>query len=167
MHRSAVTSLVESDERVQRTYQFHRKISNDCFGYLFLVTNRYTNRRSALKVEVIKNESSLTLKKEMHLLKKLEGVKGVPQVFNFGRTEKLLYLELELLETDLSYLTEKDSKVDYAFIVKIGGELLRILQEVHSRSIVHRDIKPQNIMLDKEGRVYLIDFGISKEFIAG
>lgn len=105
MHRSAVGSLVEEDERLQRTYQFHRKISNGCFGYLFLVTNRYTNRRSALKVEVVKNESGLTLKKEMHFLKKLEGVRGIPQVFNFGRTDRLLYLELELLETDLSYLT--------------------------------------------------------------
>lgn len=41
--------------------------------------------------------------------------------------------------------------------------MLRILQEVHACGIVHRDLKPQNMMLDKEGRIYLIDFGISKE----
>lgn len=167
MNRSAIASLVESDERLQRTYQFHRKISNGCFGYLFLVTNRYSNRRSALKIEVIKSESSLTLKKEMHLLKKLEGIKGIPQVYNFGRTDKVLYLELQLLDSDLAYMTERDSKHDYAFVVKIGGELLSILQEIHARNVIHRDIKPQNIMLDKDGSVYLIDFGISKEVTAG
>jgi hypothetical protein len=41
----------------------------------------------------------------MQLLKKLDGVRGVPQVYNFGRTEHLLFMEMELLETDLSHLT--------------------------------------------------------------
>jgi hypothetical protein len=78
MQKSQVTSLINSDERIQRTYQFHKKISNGCFGHLFLVTNKYTNRRAALKIEIFKTESTLTLKKEMHLLKRLEGVRGIP-----------------------------------------------------------------------------------------
>lgn len=60
---STITQLIESDERLQRLYTFHKKLSNGCFGYLFLVTNKLSTKRNALKVEIIKSESSVTLKK--------------------------------------------------------------------------------------------------------
>lgn len=146
-------------------YTFHKKLSNGCFGYLFLVTNKYTNRRNALKVEVVKSESSVTLKKEFQLLKKLENTKGVPKVYNFGRTDKLMYLELELLVEDLSTGVERDGRMEVGKVCDVGYDMVRILEQVHARNIIHRDIKPQNMMRGKDDELYLIDFGISKEIV--
>lgn len=70
---------------------------------------------------------------------------------------------MQLLEKDLSYLTEKEYKTNSNEICDIGRNLIQILQQVHSQGIVHRDLKPQNMMYDSMGVLYLIDFGISKE----
>jgi serine/threonine protein kinase len=45
---------------------------------------------------------------------------------------------------------------------KIAKELLLILKKIHENKVIHQDIKPQNIMKDKYGRYYFIDFGLSK-----
>lgn len=44
--------------------------------------------------------------------------------------------------------------------------MIRILEQVHQRNIIHRDIKPQNIMKNKDDELFLIDFGISKETVS-
>jgi casein kinase 1 len=89
----------------------------------------------------------MTLPKEFQIMRKLEGVKGIPEVYNFGRTEKLMYLELQLLVRDLGSWDEKQNRVPK--VCKIGHEMLHILERIHKHNIVHRDLKPQNMMLDK------------------
>jgi casein kinase 1 len=144
---SNISILIERDERLQRIYTFHKKLSNGCFGHLFLVTNRLTGKKNALKVEIIVSEQRMTLPKEFQIMRKLEGVKGIPEVYNFGRTEKLMYLELQLLVRDLGSWDEKQNRVPK--VCKIGHEMLHILERIHKHNIVHRDLKPQNMMLDK------------------
>ncbi len=96
--------MILSSNKLATTYDVHKKLSNGCFGYVFLVTNKIVNRMAALKVEFFKSESSATLKKEYAFLKRLEGIKGIPEVYNYGRGEKFLYMEIQLLESDLGCL---------------------------------------------------------------
>jgi hypothetical protein len=49
-HKSSIFPIIESDLKLNKLYFIHKKLSNGCFGYLFLVTNKLTNRRSALKI---------------------------------------------------------------------------------------------------------------------
>lgn len=70
---------------------------------------------------------------------------------------------MQLLETDLSFLTQEKNSNQLTNICNIGSQLIAILEHVHTKNIIHRDLKPQNIMLDKNNKVYLVDFGISKE----
>lgn len=44
---------------------------------------------------------------------------------------------------------------------RLGVQIIKVFKEVHARKIVHRDIKPQNIMVDAKGKYYLVDFGIA------
>lgn len=74
---------------------------------------------------------------------------------------------MQLLEKDLSFITEKEYKTNYNEICDIAVHLIQILQQVHLHGIVHRDLKPQNMMYDSVGTLYLIDFGISKEVRGG
>ena len=49
-------------------------------------------------------------------------------------------------------------------VLRIASEILPILKSLHGLGYVHRDVKPHNIMIDKNGRARLIDFGLAKQF---
>lgn len=72
-------------------------------------------------------------------------------------------IEMELLQTDLSFLIEKHIPVDINNICKMGTQLIKILGEIHAKGIIHRDLKPQNLMLDRDSKLYIVDFGIAKK----
>ena len=103
-----------------------------------------------------------SLKREVSILQTLQGIEGIPKMYAFGRTEKLVYLEMELLDRDLSSFLKSEESLEMGFICKTAANLLNILRELHARGVLHRDLKPQNIMMDPRENIFLIDFGISK-----
>lgn len=49
-YKTSIFPIIQSDIKLNKLYHLHKKLSNGCFGYLFLVTNKLTNRTSALKI---------------------------------------------------------------------------------------------------------------------
>ena len=78
------------------------------------------------------------------------------------------YLVTDYIEgTDLRLLTPKlhqrPAAERYARCREIGGQLCKALEHLHARGIVHRDVKPANVLVDTDGRAVLSDFGVIKE----
>lgn len=71
-------------------------------------------------------------------------------------------MEIELLSSSLQ--DEKHKIFTEVEIFTMTTELLQIMKEIHSKSIVHQDLKPQNIMRTAEGSFVIIDFGLSTIF---
>ena len=72
------------------------------------------------------------------------------------------YLVMEYVDgTDLKTYIKNNFPIPYQKVVNITSQLLSGLDAAHSAGIVHRDIKPQNILIDKQGNVKIVDFGIS------
>jgi serine/threonine protein kinase len=69
------------------------------------------------------------------------------------------YVEGETLKTRINRVGALDTQEALAYAIEIG----RALTVAHARKMVHRDIKPQNVMIDAEGRAKLTDFGISRQ----
>ncbi|KAI0717686.1 kinase-like domain-containing protein [Cerioporus squamosus] len=82
------------------------------------------------------------------------GHRAIPGVYAWGRSQFYEYLALELLDEDLSDMKGKLTMRNLVAIAMDG------LEHVHSRGIVHCDLKPPYFMLGREGRLHLIDFGI-------
>ena len=92
---------------------------------------------------------------------------GIVRVFGAWEENNTAYMAMELLDGESlqqrlnhGVMNEKDA---VAMAVAIGGAL----QTIHEARLIHRDIKPDNIMLTKDGRTVLIDFGTAREFATG
>ncbi|MCA9537014.1 MAG: protein kinase [Myxococcales bacterium] len=91
---------------------------------------------------------------------------NVVPVFDFGRAEDGYYLVMEWVDgVDFGAVLEACVKAKQPLTVAevsyVGARLAHGLAHAHSRSIVHRDVKPANLLLSREGQVHLTDFGVA------
>ena len=63
---------------------------------------------------------------------------------------------------DLGRILEKDIEVEEKQIKIWAAQIVLALEELHSKDIIYRDLKPENVVLDEKGNLHLIDFGLAK-----
>jgi len=86
----------------------------------------------------------------------------VAQVYSFGEHEGQYYLTMELLERgSLDERITKKHKLPEAEVLKIGAAIAGGLRAAHQSGLLHRDIKPGNILFNEEGQAKLVDFGLA------
>lgn len=86
---------------------------------------------------------------------------AVPEIFEVGLHEQRAYLISELIQGSTLAQRLIHGPLDEATTLRVALVLASALQEVHQHGLVHRDIKPQNIMLAHQGQIRLIDFGLA------
>lgn len=121
----------------------------------------------AVKVEAA-NEKRPQLLYESRVLKHLKECSGVPRLIDFWVDKETndKHMALELLGDNLQMaLLNKRISVDVVSKI-IAPQMLRILASIHEKGILHRDLKPQNILFHKDSdqQVFLIDYGLSKMY---
>ena len=88
---------------------------------------------------------------------------NIVNIFDVSVKDNLKYIVMELVEgiTLKNYMIKKGA-LSFKEVISITEQILRALEHAHAKGIVHRDIKPQNIMLLKNGSIKVTDFGIAK-----
>ncbi|MFF9868232.1 protein kinase [Streptomyces sp. NPDC013953] len=99
--------------------------------------------------------------RECHLLARLRHP-GLVTVYDCGRDDGLPYLVMELIRGTTLRRRIAAAPPALADICRIGSALASALAHVHAAGVVHRDVKPSNILLDEAGSPHLTDFGISQ-----
>src|SRR2546429_9145356 len=93
---------------------------------------------------------------------------SIVPVYDAGEDDGLLYIAMACVEgSDLKTLIAKDGKLPVRRALRIVGQIGSALDAAHARGLVHRDVKPANILVGAEDRAYLSDFGVVKELASG
>ncbi|MGF1572320.1 MAG: serine/threonine-protein kinase [Sumerlaeia bacterium] len=106
--------------------------------------------------------------------KKLEGLRleaeragnlaheNVVQIYSWHSVGNLTFFAMEYIEGEnLQQYVQREAKIAPEELLRIGAEAAQGLAAAHERGVMHRDIKPQNIMISTKGRVKVADFGLS------
>ena len=120
----------------------------------------------AVKLEYYKIEPSL-LSDEFEMYETLAGGKGIPRVYWFGRESEYRVMVFELLGPSLEDLFNYCGRsFSLKTILMIADQIIYRLQCLHSRNIIHQDIKPENFLMGTgaDGNcIYVTDLGLASE----
>jgi serine/threonine protein kinase len=152
-------------------YRVERTLGGGGMGTVYLVEHAALRQPRALKVlnappGLSEQELEERYLREPQLVASLSHPNIIP-VTDAGVDQGAPYLVMPLIEgEDLRARVEEEGPLRPAQAVRIVAAVGAALDAVHDRGIVHRDVKPGNVMLADDGGVYLTDFGIAKANVA-
>lgn len=153
--------------RVGNKYRLGRKIGSGSFGDIYLGTNISTGEEVAIKLECIKTKHP-QLHIESKFYRILQGAVGIPTIKWCGSEGDYNVMVMELLGPSLEDLFNFCSRrFTLKTVLLLADQMISRIDFIHSRSFIHRDIKPDNFLmgLGKKGNlVYIIDFGLAKKY---
>ncbi|SNX86769.1 related to ser/thr protein kinases [Melanopsichium pennsylvanicum] len=154
--------LASSKLKIVGNYTLQRPIGEGTFGKVRLGLHRLTNTRVAIKQ--IPKAHSASLTREIHHHRRLHHP-NVMQLYEVIATEQYIWMVSELCAGGelYDYLVENEVLAEPE-ARRIFGQLCLAVAYVHSKGIVHRDLKLENILLDERCNVKLGDFGFTREF---
>ena len=149
-------------------YEVMEKLGQGGFGAVYRVFDRKMECEKALKVlpEVVASDRSamVSLKGEAVTMARLNHP-GIVRIYDFCDTGSIKYIDMEYVEgKSLSdaLVDEPHGRFDEERVKNLARQLAETLSYAHTQGIIHKDIKPQNILITQEGTPKIADFGISE-----
>jgi serine/threonine protein kinase len=148
-------------------YRVASLVGRGGMGVVYRATDLSLQRPVALKLiapELAEDEHfRVRFLRESRLAASLDHPSVVP-IYEAGERDGELYLAMRYVEgSDLKTLLEREGKLSPERSLGILAQIADALDAAHRRALVHRDVKPANVLLDDEGHGYLTDFGIAEQ----
>uniref|UniRef100_A0A2K5PRE6 Cyclin-dependent kinase 5 n=1 Tax=Cebus imitator TaxID=2715852 RepID=A0A2K5PRE6_CEBIM len=148
-------------------YEKLEKIGEGTYGTVFKAKNRETHEIVALKrVRLDDDDEGVpsSALREICLLKELKH-KNIVRLHDVLHSDKKLTLVFEFCDQDLKkYFDSCNGDLDPEIVKSFLFQLLKGLGFCHSRNVLHRDLKPQNLLINRNGELKLADFGLARAF---
>ena len=150
--------MLEIGQVIDGRYKVLEEIGKGGMSHVYLVLNEKVNKTWALK-EVEKDGLE-----NVKILKKLHHP-SLPSVVDVIEQEESILIVMDYIEgVTLNKVLKKGGAQPQAKVIEWGKQLCKVLNYLHSKNIIYRDLKPANIILKPDGAIALIDFGTAREF---
>lgn len=149
-------------------YRIVRRLGRGGMGTVYHGINTETGEPAAVKLLATGLAHDEAFRErfaaEIETLKKLNHP-NIVRLFGFGRQAELLYYAMELVEgSSLEEELRQGRRLNWREVSQVGIQTARALRHAHDRGVIHRDLKPGNLLLASDGIVKLSDFGIARLF---
>lgn len=152
-----------------RGYTLHESIGAGGFGTVYRAVQQAVGREVAIKVIrpqfASDPEFVRRFEVEARTISRLEHPYIVPLI-DFGQEGDVIYLVMRWLRGGSLRARIRQGALSFETAAKLMNQVSEALAKAHQEKVIHRDLKPDNILFDEDGNAYLTDFGIAKDFIA-
>lgn len=148
-------------------YEILEKVGVGGMAVVYKATDRLLNRFVAIKLLRSEFEGNEEFIRRFNIESQAAASlshANIVSIYDVGQSGTLQYIVMEFIEgkTLKEYIAEKNGNVYWKEATDIAMQICSALEHAHSKHIIHRDIKPQNIMINSEGVIKVTDFGIAR-----
>jgi len=158
--------LLQLGTIIGNRYRLIQLLGEGGMGAVYKARDLELDRVIALKVirpELASNPEILQRFKQELILARQVTDRNVIRIFDLGEAGGIKYITMEYLEGESLYqILRRQGKVPVQEAVDIMRQMMSGLQAAHREGVIHRDLKPGNIMRDAQGRVIVMDFGLAR-----
>lgn len=151
-------------------YELVELLGSGGMADVYKASDRKLNRYVAVKIlrhEYSSDESFITRFQQEAMAAASIQNPYVVNVYDGGEENGINYIVMELAEgITLKEYIQKKGKLEIVEAINIAMQIVNGIREAHAHGIIHRDIKPQNVMVAPDGRIKVMDFGIAKAVTA-
>ena len=164
--QGSLPAILPEGWELGRRYRVIRLLGQGGMGAVYLVHDSELDRDIALKLirAPIAADPQLVerFKREIQLSSEITHP-NVLRVYDLGESEGTRFLTMQFVSgEDLAGIIRREGKLPLERIMTIFRQICEGLAAAHDKGVLHRDLKPQNIMVDGEDHVYVMDFGLAK-----
>ncbi|MGL4762484.1 MAG: serine/threonine protein kinase [Sarcina sp.] len=151
---------------IEKKYQLVEKVGKGGMGAVYLANDLKLNTYWAVKV-IRKGKDSGDLLAEPNMLKVLQHPM-LPRITDISESDKYFFIVMDFVNgKTLENIAQSVGKIKEETVIEWAKQICNALDYLHNlkpNPIIYRDMKPENVMLTKEGTIKVIDFGIAREF---
>ena len=164
--RGVASIVLPAGLEIGSRYRVKSLLGMGGMGAVYLVHDKGLDRDVALKLirsDIAEDPDALErFKREIQLSSRVTHP-NVLRVFDLGESDGIKFLTMQFVDgRDLSTILKKQGKLPTDRLLHIFRQTAEGLKAAHDQGVIHRDLKPQNIMVDASERVYVTDFGMAK-----
>jgi HAMP domain-containing protein len=154
-------------ERFAGRYDIEEVLGSGGMGVVYRAFDREVGEPVAIKalrpeLGIIDPTLLERFKQELRLARRITH-RNVVRTYDLGEVEGTYYITMELVRgTTVATLIRQAGRLDVPATLAIGKQLCRALEVAHEEGVIHRDVKPQNLLVDGSGFLKVMDFGIAR-----
>ncbi len=153
-------------KRLDGRYEIHELIGVGGMANVYRCTDTLDDREVAIKIlkdEYLNNEEFIRRFKNESKAIAMLSHPNIVKVYDVSFGDMIQYIVMEYIDgVTLKEYIDRQGVIEWKDVLHLTTQVLRALQHAHESGIVHRDIKPQNIMLLQDGTIKVTDFGIAR-----
>lgn len=166
--RSSLTvyGILEPGDELGARYRIEALLGQGGMGRVYKAYDKELDRPIALKVlqpQFTSDANAMQRFKQELLLASRISHKNILRIHDLGEADGVKFISMAFVDgEDLHHLIREQGKLPLPRAINIAHQLCEALDAAHSEGVVHRDLKPQNVLMGKHDHVYISDFGLAK-----